>query len=209
MNPTPREVLVGLRNVSRTFRRCSASFLGEGSLGSRALSSSWLTKPSSGCQTILRFEGVPTAPSLSESPSTLISISRLPKRLRVSDSVSSMTLPPVTEEETAMGSSTCRPKLRRTVGLMPGSVRDERYSRIISSPTDGAEGAARFIPFQLRRCGVPWRGLAGEYPAEGAGEAVRRLPLPARERRPGVPAFANRPELKGARLRRLGLRTES
>lgn len=109
-----------------------------------------------------------------------------------------------------MGSSAGRPKLRGTVELMLGSVREARYSRIISSPTDGAEGAARLIPFQLRLCGVPSRARAGEYPAEGAGEAVRRLTLPAREVRPGVPASVKRPELKGARLRRVAaVRDES
>lgn len=39
-SPTPLEVAVGLRMVSRALRRRSASFLGEGSLGSSALSSS-------------------------------------------------------------------------------------------------------------------------------------------------------------------------
>lgn len=153
---------MGLRNVSRTLSKRSASFLGDGSLGSRALSSSWLIKPSSGCHTMRRLDGVPAAPNLSESPSTLMSISRLPRRLGVIDSVSSITLPPATEEEVIIGSSTERPRLRRTLGLMPGSVREARYSRIISSPTEGAEAAARLMPFQLRRCGVASRRRAGE-----------------------------------------------
>lgn len=149
-----------------------------------------------------RLEGVPTAPSRSESPSTLMSISRLPRRLGVSDSVSSMTLPPATEEEVIIGSSSGKPKLFRTVGLIPGRVRDARYSRIISSPTEGVDGAARLSPFQLRRCGVPARGRAGEWPAEGAGDPPRRLALPAREVRPGVAASVRRLEVKGARLLR-------
>lgn len=154
-------------------------------------------KPSSGCQTIRRFEGMP---NLCESPSTLISMSRLPSRLGVKDSVSSIRLPPATEEEVIMGSSVGRPKLRRMVGLIAGSVRDERYSRITSSPTEGTEGVARLMPFQLRRCGVPGRGGAGEYAVEGAGDPPRRLTLPAREARPGEAAWARRLEVKGARL---------
>lgn len=188
--PRPRAVAVGLRSVSSTLSRRSASFLGEGGLGSLALSSSWLMNPSSGCHTILRLDGVPIA---AESPSTLMSMSRLPSRLGVSDSDSSMTLPPATDE-VAMGSSAGRPKLRRTVGLTPGSVRVERYSRISSSPNDGLDGAARLMAFQLRL-------VAGELVAERAGEADRRPTLPARDVRAGVPASEKRPE---RRLERLG-----
>lgn len=203
------EFAFGFRSVSRTLSRRSASFLGDGSLGSLALSSSWLMKPSSGCQTMRRFEGVPTGSSLSESPSMLMSMSLFPRRLGVSDSVSSMTLPPAMED-VVIGSSADIPRLRRTIGLMPGSVLEARYSRIISSPSEGVEGAARLMPFQLRRPGVPSRARTGEYAAEGAGDAVRRPTLPALDVRPGVPESVKRPALRGGRLRRAAaLRAES